>query len=106
MTVDDLNADAHRTVPGQRFAPGQDRCAARTAREAVPSTLCDVARTAAAKLFEQGVKARVRDGQALRVHHRLGEARSQQRVAEVVHVDEAMHVRRGVDAAPELPQLS
>ena len=41
----------------------------------------------------------VLDRDALHLHHRIGESRVHQRVAEVVHVDEALHVRRAVGSA-------
>ena len=51
--------------------------------------------------FRSRISARHRIGQrqVLHVHHRIGEARRDQHVADVVHVDEAVHVRVPVDAA-------
>ena len=73
--------------------------------QAGASRMGQIGRSGGAQLAPQALRFAVRDGQAFGVHNRLGEARPYERIANVVHVDEAVNVRVTIDLGPDRAQF-
>ena len=97
VAVDDLESRRDAPVAGERgVSRAHPRPAACAGERAAPFCM-RVALAGRTQVREQAVQARVGERDQLHVHDRVGEARRDERVAEVVHVEEGMNVRQRVD---------